>query len=495
MPFSALALIMGEGDLGAGVAPLVLIMLAFAVLKLPLRTTVLALTLIAWSVDNPMELPAGGNWQSPLYPIGRLLFLNLNKTTGIGALAFSALDGMFILLFFLAWIRKKQVDAADTRGLKLVPVKPLNQLLFVSFVAVCWLEFYGIFVRHGDFRNSLWQARTLLFTPIACYVFIRAFRQPKDFTSLGTVLIVATCTKALIGLYYYQFIAKPAGYKPAYVTSHSDTMLYATTVGVCLCSWLETRTKSSILLNLVVMPIVLIGIITNDRRLVWVSIIGGIATVFSLLDAKVRARFFRYLMIASPVLLLYTAAGWNSNSGVFKPVATIRSVVMQEDRSSGTRDIENFNLIFTLKRKPLLGNGFGHEYDELVQADDISAIFPQYRYIGHNSVLWLWSASGFFGFTAVWMFVPAAMFLLIRTYRRSAVPKHRVMVMGGIFAILAVYLQAWGDMGLDNWSGVFLLASAVSAASRLAVYCGAWTSPGALVDERSVSLVEESKAA
>jgi len=56
------------------------------------------------------------------------------------------------------------------------------------------------------------------------------------------------------------------------------------------------------------------------------------------------------MQVLLPLVAVYAAAGWNSTSGVFKPVAMVRSVSSQEDSSSKTRDIENFNLIQTLKQ-------------------------------------------------------------------------------------------------------------------------------------------------
>jgi hypothetical protein len=48
------------------------------------------------------------------------------------------------------------------------------------------------------------------------------------------------------------------------------------------------------------------------------------------------------------------------------------------------------------------------------------------------------------------------------------------MAMTGIFALIAYQLQAWGDMGVQAWTGVLLLAGAVATASRLSVAVGAW---------------------
>src|SRR5581483_5584993 len=82
-----------------------------------------------------------------------------------------------------------------------------------------------------------------------------------------------------------------------------------------------------------------------------------------------------------PLVALYVAAGWGSRSPVFAPVHMLSTIVVsKEDASTGTRDIENYNLIQTLKVHPLQGWGFGHPYLELSRAYDISTVFSLYRY-------------------------------------------------------------------------------------------------------------------
>ena len=57
--------------------------------------------------------------------------------------------------------------------------------------------------------------------------------------------------------------------------------------------------------------------------------------------------------------------------------------------TSETRNIENYNLIMTLKSNPILGSGWGHEYEEVSVAYSIKEFFEQYRYIPHNSLVGL----------------------------------------------------------------------------------------------------------
>ena len=46
-------------------------------------------------------------------------------------------------------------------------------------------------------------------------------------------------------------------------------------------------------------------------------------------------------------------------------------------------------------------------------------------------------------------------------------------------------IQAWGDMGTQNWSAAWLVAAALASAGRLAVETGAWPTPAARPDRSS----------
>jgi hypothetical protein len=145
----------------------------------------------------------------------------------------------------------------------------------------------------------------------------------------------------------------------------------------------------------------------------------------------------------------------------------IRSVSSQEDSSSKTRDIENFNLIQTLKLHPILGSGFGHEYVETVQANRVDQYFAQYRFIAHNSVLWLLSLSGWLGFTFVWMIFPVGMLIALRVHRQCTTPVDRVTAFVTATAVLCFVLQAWGDMGLQSWMGTLIVTSLMGATGSM----------------------------
>jgi hypothetical protein len=97
-----------------------------------------------------------------------------------------------------------------------------------------------------------------------------------------------------------------------------------------------------------------------------------------------------------------------------------------------------------------------------------------YRYIGHNSVLWLFAVAGLLGFVAVWMFLAVGVYFATRAFRFARTPPERAAAEVSAAVIMAYVIQAWGDMGLQSWVGVFVLAGALAIAGKLAVSTGAW---------------------
>jgi O-antigen ligase len=127
----------------------------------------------------------------------------------------------------------------------------------------------------------------------------------------------------------------------------------------------------------------------------------------------------------------------------------------------------------------LLGTGFGHEYVEQVRADDISHAFALYRYIPHNSILGIWAFTGLVGFTALWLPMMMGLFMAARAYRRATRPLVRAGLLTVAAMVVIHLIQAWGDMGIQAWPGVFLMGACIALAGQLAVELGAYPAPPA----------------
>lgn len=454
---------------GGGVAaavPTIAVAALALVFAMPMQWTALSMLGAALLVDNPGERPSDGRWQSPLFGPGEFIYENLHKHTGIDALRFSAIELVFAVLILIVVVRKLRRDPLDDpRGLGALP-NPMKHAFAGFFAVIVGLEIYGL-ARGGDFKNSLWQLRQMFWLPVLGVLFGHAIKSQAARRTLLRLLLAVAFVRCLFGVYFYAAIARPQQMDIEYAMTHSDSILIVVAVLIAVTMLVERPTWPHLALNAIVQPVYAAGLIVNDRRVAYITLAAGVLSLILLGPAHLRVWTRRALLVAIPLGLLYLAAGWNSNAAIFKPVQTVRSLSSRDDASSQTRDIENYNLTLTLKRNPVFGSGFGHEYVEFVQANRVDQIFAQYRYIAHNGVLWVLSIAGWLPFSLLWALFPTAVLMARRAYDSSRAAIDRTTAFAAFAAVLCFVVQAWADMGLQSWMGTLVLTSLTGAAGAL----------------------------
>jgi hypothetical protein len=468
--------ILAGGDLAATLAPAALVCFLYALWKLPLRLSVLALVFLSLILPNPYEGFANGRVHTPLTVMGGLLLGNLNLTTGIRALNFTGLDLLLPLLLLILFYRRVTHSRVDGNG-HVETARPMRIFALVSLGTNFGLWGWGL-VSGGDLSQSMWQIHQILALPVVFFICESAFRGPKDHGALAKVIVAAALFRGAFAILCRMFIKPLDPLIPhyGYATTHADSMLFASAFAIVLAVFVERPIRKNLLILLLVGPVLAAAMVANMRRLVWIEVIAVVATCYILNPwTPLKRKVTRLMVAALPLILLYLAAGWNSSSGIFSPVQTLRSIAdPQTNSSTEWREIENMNLIFTIAEHPLLGAGFGHQYHEFIPLPDISGAFEAYRYHPHNSVLGLWAFTGVIGFSGMWVMLAICVFLAARGYRFSTSPGERAAALSAIASVIIYTNQVWGDMGQVSWTGVFLVAPAMAVAGKLAVSSGAW---------------------
>ena len=467
--------------------PLALFCLFCLFLVTSLRTTMLVLLfLVAFTDSQAISLPDKSLWLPPFFSLQALMFFNLNKVFPIEALRFSLLEVILVAMGLLAFARALLRIRVDSRQRER-GTHALSLFLFLAFAAVVWLEAWGVGVRGGDFRQSLWQFRQLFWLPLLTGMCSLCLRDYRDFLTAVRVATIAASLKIAIVAWFYFTIARPIGFEPAYLSSHNDSILFVIVLIALVIRLTHQVSTRNIVSLLLVGSWLLFGIVINNRRLAFVNLLVCCALLLFVIRGPAKKFVMRAILISLPLLVGYVVVGANRSGAVFKPAVSIMSVVTQKDNSSVTRDIENFNLIVTLKQDKLLGAGWGHEYVELVKADDISEAFAQYRFLAHNSVLWLLSVGGYVGFSLLFLPFAIGVFLARRAYFFARTPDERTSAIIAI-CIFAVYLmQAWGDMGLQANVASFSMAMALAVSAKLAVATGAFPARPRLFGRKSAA--------
>jgi hypothetical protein len=446
---------LGNGSPVLPLLPAAALFVLWGTLRLPLGWIACAALFIALACDNPGERPGMGLYKSVLYPGGELLYLALEKTLRVPGLKMFGIEVLLFGLAALAWWRRP-------RGARLP--RELRVACGVTVGAILLLWIYGIGTG-GSVRFSMLQVRPLLFMALWPLVFA-AMVGPRRFVpaALGTVVAVAVLRSA-IGLYYWATILRFGIHGPisigggSYVTTHSDSVLSAAALLV-LAAWLLVRPSlRGVVVTLLTAPVIVAGLAVNNRRLAYVAIAMAVVVLYPILTVALRRRVNRVLLFLLPFLAAYFVAAWGSPASWAKPVTVLRTVLTSEDASAQTRDIENWNLVRTAKRNPLIGIGMGKPYDEHVAAYTISDKFEAYLYVPHNSLLWLLAAGGVVGLALIWLPQFVAALLAAWLLRRTRRDDERVLALVTLGYVVAYGVQAFGDMGIGSWMGALILGA------------------------------------
>lgn len=467
-----LAIIGGNGAPELAILPLVLALVVAAAWRFPAHETLPILAFACLVLENPSEAFGAGVWQSPIHLVGALFLQKMNSTLRVPALVFSGLD-LALVLLAAALVARRIARPARADPAYVPAAAPVTRAALACIATIFVVWGFGI-ARGGSFGNSLWQVFRVIYLPSVLLLFSAGLRGPADARRLGVVLVGAALYRSALAIHIRMLF--PDIEAVPFTTIHADSMLFVDAIVLVVANLLARPSPRALLLAVAVVPPVAWAMVANHRRLAWVELLLALALVLALAPrTRLKRRILQAIVVSIPLAVVYVGIGWSAPSGVFAPVRTLRSVVdSKADSSTAWRDWENYNIAYTVRRSPLLGTGFGHEYEEVVLLPDISVEYPLYRYAPHNSVLGLLAYAGVVGFAGLWMFIPVGVFLAMRARRLAPDPRDQVALMTALGAIVAYLVHCYGDMGLGTWVSVFTVAPAIALIGKIAVASGAW---------------------
>jgi O-antigen ligase len=471
------AVILSDGNLVAAVAPVGAFGLLYLLWHLPMRYPVLVLLFLGLTLENPGDDTASGLWKSPLYPLGALLLAHWNLTFPVKALFFSGMDLLLVFFFGLALYRRMARSPLDREGY-VETASPMRFFSALTIFGALFLELWGMARGGMDFASSLWQVQRVIYLPLLFFLFHFALRGPKDQAAVGKAIILAACGRAMAAWGIRHFVTPNSIDEMPTATSHPDSMLFAGAFCLCVVLFVEIPSRKHALLGITVLPILVLGMIANNRRLVWVEIALALMVLFFVMPmTRMKRKIVRYALIAAPLVMLYVAIGWNKAGGVFRGAQMVRSIIdSKSDASTEWRDLENYDLFFTLKSSPLVGVGYGHPYLEPIKLPDVTQFYALEHFIPHNSILGLWAFGGLVGFSLLWMLMVVGAFFAARSYKLAKRPIDRVAALASTLMFVIYLAHCYGDLALGTWASVFLVAAAFAVVGKLALTTGAWPS-------------------
>ena len=467
------AIWLGDGDAALALTPALLTLLVAAISAFPLRIPLFVLLALAWLVESPIENFANHLAVPPWAMIGEVLWGKLNRAVpSMQWLVFSGFDVLLVVFAAVIVYRHRARSRLDRTGWVDTP-RPLGWMALLTLAALAWIALFGL-ATGGSFRFTLWQVIKFLYLPIVFLLMREGLRDASDGLVAGKILLAVGAVRAVTAIVLRQMF--PSTWAMPHATTHPDSVLFATCIGIAIAVCLEWPTRRNLKASVLLVPLLLWAMFANNRRLVWAEVF-VIALFFVWVTRWTATKRFVVKVAALSLLPLavYAAAGWNSQAAAFFPVRTLRSMLdAQTDNSTRWREQENFNLVHTFTLSPLVGSGFGHPFVERVEMDDISTLYDVEPYVPHNAVLGIWAFGGVLGFSLLWLAFPTGLFFTVLAYRRARTGAERVLALGAAGAQIAYLLQGYGDLGFGSWGSVFTVACAYAVVGKLCVENGAW---------------------
>ncbi|HXK17292.1 MAG TPA: hypothetical protein VNG33_05810, partial [Polyangiaceae bacterium] len=210
------------GALGWLVAPICVLLAWFAILRAPLRNTMLVLMFFALTLENPAENPGGNLWHSPFFSVGALMLAHLKVTIGWGPIG--GMDLMLLAAIAAYYFQRR----AAPKGL--ATPRPMIKLAQATFATIALTFLLGKW-RGGETQWALWQIDRVIYLPLIFLLCQAAFSGPKDYLAVGKVALAASLLRAtqaiLVRWLVHAEIDPETGESSLpYATTHNDSMLF-----------------------------------------------------------------------------------------------------------------------------------------------------------------------------------------------------------------------------------------------------------------------------
>ena len=276
-------------------------------------------------------------------------------------------------------------------------------LALTGIVVLCLLR---AFVAGGNTIVAMWEVRPLLYLPLVYLLVTNVVTTPRQMVRLLMVAIAGVVANSLIALNGYRVLSTVQREALESLNEHGASVHIGALFILTLALWLFRAPLSLRVVFAALTALALPTFLFSERRGAVVALGAGLILVFMVLFARRRRTFFRVVPIFLILIGAYLGAFWGAEEGaVAFPAQAIKGVVApdsqsEEDKASNFyREIEAFNLQFTMRAEPL-GVGFGKPFYRPAPMPDIS-FFVFWEYLPHNSLLWVWLKTGVVGFIAL----------------------------------------------------------------------------------------------
>lgn len=370
--------------------------------------------------------------------------------------------------------------AVSKGAFKVATVRPMKRTLLGALGVTLLALAYGLSTG-GNARAAGWQVYLPFSTILASFTIAATHHRAEHFVGLLKAFVAAGVVHAVNCVIFHLLFIRTARIYPLpdYAGTHHDSVIWTASVGLLVLLPLRFPTPRNRLVAAVLVPLLLVAIQFNNRRLAFVSLIGDLLVLyFALPPSRPKRTIQRVALGLVPVALLYVAIGWGRTEGIFRPLRSFQTVSVDEDKSTKARDMENLGLIATATKYGwVMGSGWGQKYVEVSSLYQIY-FFELWPYVPHNSVLGLFGYTGYVGFVGFWMVFPMAVFFNARVAKQAKRPLDQYISTVAVMQLVSCADQWYGDMGSFSFVTMYTLSSTMAMGLRLPIAAGVWSNRG-----------------
>lgn len=332
-------------------------------------------------------------------------------------------------------------------------------IVFTGFVA---LGFVRGLVANGDPRAAVFEGRALFYIVLVFVIVTNECTERAHLRRALWVILTGVVIQSLLSIQYFHRLDPAVRDGLESLNEHGSTLghnLVMITL-LALLLFMVRRPMTIVLLTLAAVPVVYVFFLAQRRSGVAALVVAGALLAVTLFWRR-RRMFWLVVPVLAVAIAAYTAAFWTSTSDIAFPAQAIKSVVApgsatEADANSDIyRLIEANNLVFTIRADPFFGLGFGRAFYRPFPLPDISW-FEFHAYQPHNSVLWFWIKTGFFGFVTMFYVFGRTIMSGAQRVRSMEVDIDFVVTLVMTLSVVMFGVYTWADISWDARNCVFL---------------------------------------
>lgn len=339
-----------------------------------------------------------------------------------------------------------------------IPVWGACAFFFVMFL---FSFLYGL-QKGGDFMVALWEVRALFYLLLVYLITPQLIRTRQQLNVMIWIFIAGITFKVLQVLYRFVSMGFSTG-GLATLSNHEDPVFMVTLL-ILLLGFIifKSNNKQALFLLAILFPM-LLAYYLGLRRAAFASGMVSFVVFVVLIPSYIRKKYIKYGVTALIFLGLYTAAFWNNNGRLGRPIQMIKSGFerpsIEENYadyySNLYREMEAYNLAYTVQNSPVIGTGFGNAY---MQPLPLYAIrFPLMDYIPHNEIIWVLVKMGAVGFFSFWLFFNAFVAKGVKVFQSLKDPYLKAVTAFIIIAVINQMVVSYFDLQLTYYRNMIYL--------------------------------------